>query len=349
MKKIRSYVTSNSLNFNRLPKWVASAKVKMAKINNSNIFLFEESPYTKDIIEYKGDVKSDLQFFLELPEFIPKASSFKAPSNQGLVIFQGEHDEKGSVIFDQKTPYSALFNVGYTRYHSPIALVNIFLKLNWSNNLLVICFVPFALYVHDQDLVDFEIFWNKCTPNIENTLFEIHNSKTGDFYQLQAEYNRYFLMGKYRSVIVFGKDSEPSTLTELLRVRDYLRSKQYEAVLLRDLSEHSSMSLEQKVRTWIGGSRFCIMIDQKPSGHLTEYPIIKSTLEIMAILRPEGEGSTYMIGDESILGLNYIKIFDFRNSPLEVIDDAIIWAEELVTKRSIELDKIYPWRKKRVI
>lgn len=297
MEKIRLFVTSNSLNFKRLPKWVESTKIKIAKLNNSNIFLFEESPSNKDIFEYYGNVKSDLQFFLELPEFIPKAASLKAPSNIncGLIILQGEFDKEGSVIFNQKTPYSALFNVGYTQYHSPIAIINIFLKLNWSNNLFAIRFVPFALYIHDQDLLNFEIFWKKCTPHIENTLLGIHNSETGNYYQLVTEYKRYFLMGKDKSVIIFGKDSKPSTLRELHRVRDYLKSKKYEAFLLRDLPEHPSMSLEQKVKVWVGGSRFCIMIDREPSGHLTEYPYIKNTREILALLRPEGKGSTYMI------------------------------------------------------
>ena len=88
------------------------------------------------------------------------AARARARSNidGGLIILQGEYDKEGSVIFNQKTPYSALFNVGYTQYHSPIAIINIFLKLNWSDSLIAISFVPFALYVHDNDLTDFEIF-----------------------------------------------------------------------------------------------------------------------------------------------------------------------------------------------
>jgi hypothetical protein len=247
------------------------------------------------------------------------------------------------VILDQKTPYSALFNVEYNQYHSPIALINFFLKLDWSNNLLAIRFVPFTLYIHDQDLTDFDTFWNKCTPHIENTLLDIHNSKTGDYYQQVTQYKQYFLMGKDKSVIVFGKDSEPPTLSELRRVRDYLKSKNYEAFLIRDLPEHPSMSLEQKVKLWAGGSRFCVMIDREPSGHLVEYPYVKDTREILAILRPTSKGSTYMVGDE-VVDLNYIKIFYFKNSPLEIIDNAIVWAEGLVARRTTKHNKVYPWR-----
>jgi hypothetical protein len=133
-------------------------------------------------------------------------------------------------------------------------------------------------------------------------------------------------------------------LRELFRVRDYLIAKDYDAYLLRDLPEHPSMSLEEKVKLWSLASRFCVMIDREPSGHLVEYPYVKSVRAILALLRPESKGSTYMIGDDQITDFGYINVFDFKNSPLEVIDIAIAWAEELVKKRIEKYKKAYPWR-----
>jgi len=51
-----------------------------------------------------------------------------------------------------------------------------------------------------------------------------------------------------------------------------------------------------------------------------------------------------MIGDESIADINYIKIFEFETSPLQIIDTAMDWAEELVKNRIQGYKKAYPWR-----
>lgn len=346
LERIRDFVNSDKLIIERLPKWVKSANVKIAKLNDSTIFLFEDSPKDGDSFIDCGGVRSDLQFFLELPEYVPKAASFKTPHGRGLIILHGEYGKDKKVVFNINSSDSALFNVGYVSYHSPLAIVNIFIQLSFGGDVLATRFVPFAIYVHDRDFFDFENFWDKCTPHIQNTLRAIHHSEAGDYYQSTKERISGVLVGKEKSVIVFGKDSDPEMLRELLRIRDYLIAKDYDAYLLRDLPEHPSMSLEEKAKLWSLASRFCVMIDREPSGHLVEYPYIKSVRAILALLRPKGSGSTYMIGDEQVTDINYINIFEFQHSPLEVINDAITWAEKLVAARIKGYEKAYPWRRK---
>lgn len=334
LTRIRGFVNSEKLIIERLPKWVKSANVKIAKLNNSNLFLFEDSPKDSDLFVDCGEVKSDLQFFLELPEYVPKAVVFRAPCSRGLIILHGEYAKDKKVVFNVTSSdargRSALYNVGYIPYHSPLAIVNIFIQLSVSNDILAIRFVPFAIYVHDKDFVDFEDFWDKCTPHIQNTLRFIHDSEAGDYYQLTKERKSAVLVGKERSVIVFGKDSDPKMRNELYRVRDYLVAKDYDAYLLRDLPEHPSMSLEEKVKLWPLASRFCVMVDREPSGHLVEYPYLKSVGAILAVLRPKGRGSTYMIEAERSPD---IKIFEFKSSPLEKLDTVMTWAEEMVEEK----------------
>jgi hypothetical protein len=342
LKRIREFVDSEKLVIERLPKWVRSASVKIAKLNDSNIFLFEDSPGDTDLFVDYGQVRSDLQFFLELPEYMPEGASFKAPSGRGLIILYGEYGESKRVVFNITSSNSALYNVGYIPYHSPLAIVNIFIQLSARGDVLAIRFVPFAIYVHDKDLVDFENFWDKCTPHLQDVLQAIHNSETGHYYQLTKDRKSGVLIGKERSVIVFGKDSDPEMLRELLRVRDYLVSKNYDAYLLRDLPEHPSMSLEEKVKLWSLASRFCVMIDREPSGHLVEYPYLKSVGAVLAVLRPKGTGSSYMIGAERSPD---IKFFEFINSPLETLDTAITWAEKMIREKIKLYGKAYPWRK----
>jgi len=74
------------------------------------------------------------------------------------------------------------------------------------------------------------------------------------------------------------------------------------------------------------------MIDRLPSGHLVEHPYLKSSRVVLALLRPKGEKSTAMIEDNT-LDFPFIKTFEFSDSPFEVIDAAIKWAEEFVKKR----------------
>lgn len=331
--RIRGFVESEKLSVNRLPKWVKSAKVKIAKLNNSNLFLVEDSLSERDVIVDCGVVRSDLQFFLDLPDYAPKAASFRAPDKQstGLIILQGEYGEGRQVVLNITSSDSALFNVGYIPYHSPLAVVNIFVQLSVSGEVLAIRFIPFAIYAHDSDVIDSEGFWRKCTPHLQDTLRFIHHSEAGNYYQKTAESKSAVLVGKEKSVIVFGKYREPE-VSELIQVRDSLRAKNYDAYLLRDLPEHPSMSLEEKVKLWALASRFCVMIDREPAGHLVEYSYLKSETVILALLRPEDGGSTTMIEDNPI-DFPFIKTFKFKGSPLEVIDSAVTWAEGYIKER----------------
>jgi hypothetical protein len=153
------------------------------------------------------------------------------------------------------------------------------------------------------------------------------------------------LVYKEKSVIVFGKDSDSHNLGEMYRVRDYLKAKDYEAYLLRELPEHPLMSNEEKAKFWALASRFCVMIDREPSGHIAEYNYLRGERVVLAFLRPKGKGSTYMIGDDSIVEINHIKIFEFESSPLQVLDNAVTWAEDFIRKKIEALKDAYPWRK----
>jgi hypothetical protein len=72
--------------------------------------------------------------------------------------------------------------------------------------------------------------------------------------------------------------------------------------------------------------------------------ILKEQRSILAFLRPLGSGSTFMIGDAALVDINYIRIFEFESSPIEVLDEAIDWAESLARVRSETYNKAYPWR-----
>jgi hypothetical protein len=104
------------------------------------------------------------------------------------------------------------------------------------------------------------------------------------------------------------------------------------------------MSNEDKVRLWTIASRYCVMVDRSASGHIAEFMILKEQRSILALLRRLGSGSTFMIGDAALVDANYIRILEFENSPIEVLNEAIDWAEGVARIRSEAYDKAYPWR-----
>ena len=340
LKRIRDFVQAEKLKLQRLPKWVRAAHVRFAKLQRSAVFMFEDSPSKQDSCSYYGDVWSDLQFFLELPEYIPLSASLRArPFRNGIVIIIGEYVAEGKVVFNIKGIYPALFNVGYMHYHGPIALLNIFIQHTpLGEEVSAIRFIPFALYVHDKDIkkaiASFDTFWDRCTPHLQDTLRKIHFSEMGDYYQSIDQLQSSVLMSKKRSVIVFGKESDAKSRRELLQIRDYLR-KSYDAYMLRDLPKNPSMSLEEKVKLWSSASKFSVMIDRLPSGHLVEYPYLKNTRVILALLRQKGKKSTAMVEDNSV-DFPFIKTIEFGESPFEVLDIAVDWAEAYVKKRAGE-------------
>ena len=350
LEKIREFVHLENLDIHRLPGWVKSANVRWASLNNSLLFLFEDSSLENDTFTNSGDVKSDVQFLLDLPEFIPRAACLKAPDRPsgGLIIFEGEHGEGKSVTININSNNSSIFNIGYTNYHVPIAILNNFIQLltptgrNGSSEIATIRFVPFAIFINIDDFSDFKALWNRCATHIENSLKRIHDLE-GDFYQSQWLPKEAFQTTKEKSVIVLGKYSD-SELNELLQVRDYLRAKGYDAYLIRDLPEHPMMSNEEKVRLWTSASRFCMMIDREAAGHIAEYGYLKTQRTILALLRQKGKASTYMIGDEHLVDFQYINLFEFEKSPLDIMGVVIDWAEKLAKKRAEEYGKVYPWR-----
>ena len=341
LKAVRSLVKSEGMNEERLPKWIRFARIRMCKINNSNIMVFEDSIENGDSIVFAGTVKSDIQFFLNVPEYEPINFFMPAPNVFKLVSLIGEYGEGKRVVFDIYA--DALVGVG-TLYHSPVSVVNIFFNYKREEDVLATSFIPFALYVHNLDLKDFNACWQKCLPRLQEIIRTIYHSEEGDYYQKTTERKKIMSILKEKSVIVFGKDSDQQNLLYMCQVRDYLRAKNYDAYLLKELPEAPLMSNEEKAKSWALASRFCVMIDREPSGHIAEYAYLKDERVALAFLRQKGKGSTYMIGDDSI-ERNNVKLFEFENSPLQPLDKAIAWAEEFIGKKKAFLKDAYPWRR----
>ncbi|MCL0064619.1 hypothetical protein M1N84_01800 [Dehalococcoidia bacterium] len=344
--RLRGTVKRRSLRNTRLPPWLRATKVRAGWINDSLVAAFEDTT-ERDRYQILGSVHADTMVLLNIQDFVPSAACLKAQDAEGLIILSGQYQDWTRTIVNLTGEQPALFDCGYAGYHGPRALFNLFLQHSPAGSEVgpvATRFVPFALYVHRSDAIDPARVWRLCEQHLMDLLVQIHDSEQGDFYERLLGPATDFAMTKESSVVVLGKDSG-TELDELIQVRDYLRGRGYNAQLIRYLPEISEMSNEEKVRLWTLSSRFCVMVDRIPAGQIAEYLMLRGQRSILAVLRPFQSASTHMIGDDTLVDINFIRIFEFEQTPLTVLDDVIAWAEEIARTRSKAYDKTYPWRR----
>jgi ribonuclease Z len=130
---------------------------------------------------------------------------------------------------------------------------------------------------------------------------------------------------------------------ELEELKSDLEERGYDAYLADDLPNRGDSSLEQNIKAYMLLSKFCIMVDREPSGHIDEYEIAKRQGTPLVRMVPEEGGSTSMIGGEEQVIRRNIESFEFVYTVDEALDDAIDWAEEYTEKLRSHFKEEYPW------
>jgi hypothetical protein len=347
--RIRNRITEMELDRARLPGWLKRAQIRIAWIDDSVVAVFEDAPFGpgEDLYVVRGPVGADSVVLLNIGNLTPEGASLRARSDvDRLTVIQGTLNAGGRTVIKLTASRPALFNCGYAGYHSPIALFNLFLQhtpFGADAGPFVARFVPFALYVHSEDLSHTTAIWEPAFAVLDDTLRAIHDSASGDFYENRQMRAATLEVLKKSSVIVLGSYASPHD-EELIQVRDHLKSLGYEAELILDLPDTADMSNEDKVRFWTTAARFCVMVDRAPSGHIAEYVILREQQSIVALLRPRGDRSTYMIGDEHLVNVNHIRLFEFQGTPLSALGEVVQWAEFIAQERAEAYGGVYPWR-----
>jgi len=348
LNSFRNDLHGSLLQKDRLPKWVESARVRFGWIRNSLIFVIEDSGTSKDLFEDRGQVNADIVVLLNITDFIPERTLTKLPENIREIKYKSSgHDDKSnkSPVF-VIPPKTTFLNCGYMKNHGPIGILDICFRMDTpepESRTLAIRKIQAGFYVAWENLNDYE----KTVSWIKEALFgcleEIHISEKGEDINEKNNRIKAIEVNKEKSLLVFGSYSNKS-ISELFSVRDFLIQNDYDANLIIDLPDIPSMSGTDKVELWAKAARFSVMIDRDPSGHISEYETLKKTNCILAFLRKKGEGSTSMIGSDHLVDLNYFNLFEFDDSPIEVLNEAIEWAEGIVKKREEIYGDEYPWR-----
>lgn len=337
LSRIRKFADSEEYELDRFPQWIKAADIKIGRLNNTTLFVFEGSNSEKDeVIEY-DEISCDLELLLNLSPFEPKGfvNDFSGDLGDGMIILHGTRsDESRSSIRFPQDQDVAWTNLGFVPYHPPRAVLDVGFEREQNGSIIGKRYIPFALFVHDYDLVNFDEFWQKSAEHLFSSL-ALHHDEFGDYFESQSEQRRSLQVGKDRTVIVLGPYDEPY-LSHLVHLREHLKGEGYDANLIKDLASAPMMNFQEKAKYWTIASRFCILNDEVPSGALDEYEYLKSQQTITAILRPEGDYPSAMAHGEH-LRLRYFELFEYKESPLEVVEEAVEWAENIIQERMAEL------------
>jgi carbamoyl-phosphate synthase large subunit len=118
-------------------------------------------------------------------------------------------------------------------------------------------------------------------------------------------------------------------------VREELAIHGYDARLADDLPTVEGSTPEEDIATYMMLSKFSILVDEEATRRLSEYETAKAHDNVLARLVPaDREGrTTHVIGGHGDDDAEHIREFVYDDSPTEVLDEAISWAESVIERR----------------
>jgi hypothetical protein len=150
---------------------------------------------------------------------------------------------------------------------------------------------------------------------------------------------------KDRTVLVLGAYDEFG-VKRLSAISAALKDKGYNPILIKDIPDLLGQDLSQKVVTIGSISRFIVVDDSEPSGHIMEIDLCRINRWVTVLLRAEGKGSTWMTAGASLYSnVMYETAYD-PSEPKQAIDVSTAWAEERLKEIKSSLSRTYPWRLK---
>ena len=148
------------------------------------------------------------------------------------------------------------------------------------------------------------------------------------------------------SVLILGKDTGPA-LDRLKRIESKLQELGYYTYIIKEQPDRVGEGVVQKVMRYALSSRFVIIENSEPSGHLYEIPHVAKAAECVTIvLQEEGKGATWMFEDAYAKHKHWRKI-EYKDDSLEdAVAQAAAWAEGFVREFSDYQTATLPWMKK---
>lgn len=148
------------------------------------------------------------------------------------------------------------------------------------------------------------------------------------------------------SVLILGKDTGDG-LALLKRIQAHLENLGFYTYIIKEQPDVIGESVMQKVLRFGLSSRFVIVENSEPTGHLYEFPHITKFAELTTIvLQRQGDGATWMFED-LYHKLNNVEKFEYTNDTLEDnINIGIEWAKNYLKSFGNYQKEKLPWFQK---
>jgi len=147
------------------------------------------------------------------------------------------------------------------------------------------------------------------------------------------------------TVLILGKDTDDSYNT-LKNIEQHFKEKGYYTIIIKDTPDKPGESVIQKVLRHASVSKFIVIENTEPSGHLYEVPhVVKDAEAITAVIQENGKGATWMF-EELYNKMTTIKKFVYEDNINAVLNEAEIWAVERFEEFKKYQEENIPWFKK---
>jgi hypothetical protein len=330
IESVRKSVKETSLDLNRLPRWINAANIIGGVRGDIFVFLVEQSDSDSDNVEFQGEFNTDAEFFFpninhQLSSTVPGSDSDSPHTG----FLGGVHLSSLTLRLSDEAPnIRPQADTG----DKPNTITNAYIEYQSDGETIALRNIPLALLMHRNEIRNISEMLTEHARYIVHELQALHDSEVGDKVRSERRREEAVLSGRKKSVVVLGSYKDEH-YNELKQVRDIINTKDYRANLISELPGVPDMSNSDKVKNWTTTARFCVLIDRVGGGENNEFEILKSQEKVVAVLRPQSGGSTSMMGHESLVNRNDIEFFEFDTTPLEVVDEAVTWAESIVNKR----------------
>ena len=147
------------------------------------------------------------------------------------------------------------------------------------------------------------------------------------------------------SVLLLGKDTGVG-LKLLKKIQANLEDYGYYVILIKEQPDKLGESIIQKVLRYALSSKFVIIENSVPSGHLYEIPHVAKMAECVTVLLQEkGKGATWVFEDGYFKN-NAWKKFSYSKATLDIeLKKAVSWAENFSRKFALYQKSALPWMK----
>jgi len=147
------------------------------------------------------------------------------------------------------------------------------------------------------------------------------------------------------TVLVLGKDTGEG-MERLRLIAFKLEELGYYAIIIKDQPDKLGESVLQKVMRYALSSKFVLVENTEPSGHLYEIPHVGKAAEcVIGFLQEDGKGATWMFEDAFARNRHWRKFVYAPGTIGDAVFEAANWAEDFVKEFGAFQQRVLPWMK----